>query len=97
MRKAGAQRPILQAAARQFGRLSWTALAVAVVTGVIQVLRLDFPWQDLKWKITLVALAAVLAGVHQFTAAKTSPAVRGVIQAAILVSSIAIFAAAVAL
>ena len=39
----------------------------------------------------------VLAGIHQLTARRSSPAVRGVIQLLILIVSLAIFAAAVAL
>lgn len=97
LRKAGADRSILQAAARQFGRLSWTALAVAVATGVLMVIRLGWPWSRLDLKIILVAAAAILALAHQLTARRTGPAVRGVLQAAILVVSIAIFGAAVAL
>ena len=96
LRKAGADRPMLQAMARQFGKISWTAMAVAVFTGLWQVDRLDVPWGDLGWKLTLVGLAVGLALAHQLTARRTSPAVRGILQGVILLVSIAIFAAAVA-
>ena len=36
LRRAGAERPLLQAAARQFSRVSWTAMFVAVLTGLAQ-------------------------------------------------------------
>ena len=45
----------------------------------------------------LIVLAIVLAAVHQFTAKRTSPAVRGIIQLVILIVSVGIFGAAVAL
>ncbi|MBT8164305.1 MAG: hypothetical protein KJO97_02055, partial [Acidimicrobiia bacterium] len=34
VRRGGADRPVLKAMAQQFGKLSWTAMAVAIVTGV---------------------------------------------------------------
>jgi hypothetical protein len=96
-RRAGADREVLQAMARGFGRVSWTALTISLLTGTLQVERLGFDWADgaLTLKLTLVFLAAGLAYVHQLTARRTSPAVRGIIQAVILVLSIAIFGAAV--
>lgn len=104
LRKAGADRSVLQAAARQFGRVSWSAMGVAVVTGVIQLLRLDLGTsmrtafgQRLFIKLLLVGLAAALALGHQLTARRTTPAVRGIIQGLILLLSLGIFAAAVAL
>jgi putative copper export protein len=99
LRRAGAERPLLQVMARRFGVVSWVAMAVAVATGVWQVSRLDIPWSDdrLELKVGLVVLAAGLALLHQLTAKRTSPAVRGIIQAVILVVSIAIVGAAVRL
>ena len=44
LRRAGADRELLRAAARQFGRVSWAAMAVAVLTGVAQVWLLGWPW-----------------------------------------------------
>ena len=96
MRKAGADRPLLQATARQFGRISWTAMTVAVITGIWQVLDLGIPWRMLEVKLALVASVVALAGIHQVTAKRTSAAVRGAIQGVILVISIAIFGVAVA-
>lgn len=97
LRSAGADRAQLQAVARQFGRVSWTALAVLVVTGIWQVQRIGLSWtfDRLVLKLTLVGLVAVLALVHQVTARRTSPAVRGALQGVILILSIGIFGAAV--
>jgi len=99
LRREGAGRPLLQAMARRFGLVSWTAMAVAVATGIWQVGRLNIPWSDngLELKVGLVVLAAGLALLHQLTAKRTSPAVRGMLQAVILVVSIAIVGAAVRL
>ncbi|MDJ0959284.1 MAG: hypothetical protein QNJ88_01410 [Acidimicrobiia bacterium] len=97
VRRSGGDRGVLQAMARQFGRVSWAAMAISVLTGVLQVERLGFDWADgaLSLKLTLVVLAAGLAYAHQLTAKRTSPAVRGIIQAVILLLSIGIFGAAV--
>jgi uncharacterized membrane protein len=99
LRSAGADRPILQAAARRFGVVSWTAMGVAVLTGALQIERIGYDWLDepVLRKIGLVVVAIVLALVHQLTARRTSPAVRGAIQGVILLVSLGIVAAAVAL
>ncbi len=96
LRRAGTDRPQLQAAARAFGTLSWTALGVAVATGLYQLSRLEWPWDRFTLKLTLVVASAALALVHQVTARRTSPAVRGALQGVILVLAVAIFGAAVA-
>ena len=46
LRRGGAGRPLLQAMARRFGTVSWTAMVVAVATGIWQVGRLNIPWSD---------------------------------------------------
>jgi putative copper export protein len=104
VRRTGADRSVLQAMARQFGRLSWTAIAVAVTTGVIQLARSDVSLSSdtdyavtLFVKLTLVGLAVGLAIAHQITANRSSPAARGAIQGLILLSSLGIVAAAVTL
>lgn len=99
LRRGGADRALLQAAARQFGRVSWTALAVIVVTGVWQVDRIGLPWTSgrLLFKLSLVALMAAAALVHQVTAKHTSAAVRGALQGVILTLSVVVFGAAVRL
>lgn len=99
LRRAGADREHLRAAARAFGRVSWTAMAVAIATGLWRVHLLGMPWTygRLHLKIGLVALAVLVAGVHQLTAKRSKPAVRGAMELASLVLGVAIFAAAVAL
>lgn len=74
-------------------------MAFAVATGLLQVWLMHLPWAygRLQVKIGLVGVAVVLAAVHQVTARRSSPAVRGVVQLAILGVSLAIFAAAVAM
>ena len=104
MRKAGVDRRQLQAVARQFGRVSWTAMSVALITGVIQLARLDTDMsmqsgfgRRLFFKLLLVATAVSLALWHQYTARRSSPRIRGMFEALTLLFSLAIFAAAVAL
>lgn len=96
LRRAGAERTHLQAVARAFARATWTALGVAVITGVWQVLGLGYAWGSLVPKIGFVALAAGLALFHQLTAKRTSAATRGVFQGAVLATSILVFGVAVA-
>ena len=104
VRRAGADRSVLKAMAGQFGRLSWAAMAVAVVTGVVQLARSNVSLSSdtdyavaLFVKLTLVGIAAGLALFHQLTAQRSSPAFRGTIQGIILLTSLGIVAAAVAL
>ena len=99
LRRAGAERALLRAAAWAFARVSWGAMAVAIPTGLWQVHRLGLPWSygRLHLKLGLVGLVVLTAFVHQRTAHRSSPAVRGVVQLAILVLSLAIFGVAVGL
>lgn len=99
LRRAGSSQDHLRAAARAFGRLSWSAMGVAVLTGLWQVDRLDYAWSDpaLIRKVVLVGLVIVTAAVHQRTARRSVPAVRGAVEGLILVLSVAVFAAAVTL
>ena len=99
LRRADASREQLRAGARAFARVSWAAMAVAIVTGLaqVEVLGIDWGYGRLHTKLGLVALAVVLAGGHQLTAKRTSARLRGMVQAAILLVSLAIFAAAVSL
>ena len=96
LRKAAVDRSVLQAAARGFGRVSWAALATAVATGGL--MAFDFLGsKTLAVKMGLVALAAGLAAYHQFAARNQSPRTRGLLQVAILVVGLGIFATAMAL
>ena len=99
VRRNGGSTDLLRAMARQFGRVSWIAMLLAVVTGVWQVQRLGIDWgaSELSLKLGLVVIVIAAAAVHQFTARRTSPALRGAIQGVILLVSLGIVAAAVAL
>jgi uncharacterized membrane protein len=96
VRTAGVDRTVLQAMARQFGRVSWTAMGIAVLSGAWMAIDFhDEPKHAVK--VGVVALTAGLAGWHQFAARDQSPRMRGILQGLILVSSLATFAVAVAL
>ncbi|TNE89773.1 MAG: hypothetical protein EP330_10210 [Deltaproteobacteria bacterium] len=99
LRKAGAERALLQAAARQFARVSWVAMGIAVLTGLTQVAWMGLPWSytRLQVKVGLVLTAIAIALGHQLTARNSSPALRGALQGVILLVSLGIFAAAVAI
>lgn len=94
LRKSGVERPQLQAMARQFGRLSWIAMTVAVASGAWLVSRTGRDWADLSLKAGLVILAVALAAAHQLTARTSTAAQRGVLQGSVLLASIAIFVVA---
>ncbi|VAW09265.1 hypothetical protein MNBD_ACTINO02-1674 [hydrothermal vent metagenome] len=93
IRKAGADIEVIRAAARQFGRLSWTAMGLAVVTGLM--LANDFGYSlsgsVIGTKVRVVGAMIALAGFHQFTAKKTPPAIRGAIQGVVLVLAVLTF------
>jgi hypothetical protein len=96
LRRAGADRPMLQAVARQFARISWAAFAIAVLTGGWAMIDyLEAP--ALPWKLGFVALAGGLALWHQLGARNQSARTRGILQGMILLASLGIVAAAVAL
>ena len=91
LRAAGADRPQLQAMARQFGRVSWAAMAISIVSGTWLVFDTDRAWDDLSLKLGLVVVAMALAVVHQVTAKRSTAAQRGAVQGLILLMSLAIF------
>ncbi len=100
LRRAGVDRAQLQAMARQFGRVSWSAMAVLVVSGGLRYWPNRVGLDGALWfrtKIALVGLVAGIALAHQITARRTTPAVRGALQGATLLVSLGIFAAATAL
>lgn len=90
-------RELLRVLARRFGVVSWTALAVALISGTWMYTEYGLAWSRFELKGTLIAVAGGLALIHQLTAKRTPPAVRGVIQLSIMVASIGIFGAAVVL
>jgi uncharacterized membrane protein len=99
LRRAGAPREYLQAVARQFARVSWTAMGIAVATGLGQVhlLRIGWSHEPLQRKVVLVAAVIAVAGVHSVIAKRSTPSVRGMTELLLLLASLAIYAAAVAL
>lgn len=99
LRRAGATPDVMRAMARSYGRVAWPAMVVAVITGLWSADRLstDLASGAGLAKLSLVAAATALAGLHQATARRSSPAVRGALQAGILAVSLGIVAAAVAL
>lgn len=97
IRRVTDDREILRASARAFGILSWSAMGVAIIAGTWMFTEWGLPWSSFMVKGTLIATAIVLTFIHQVTARRTSPAVRGIIQLVIIMVSIGIFGAAVAL
>ena len=94
VRKATDNREVLRAMARRFGVISWTALGLQVLTGLWMAMD-RFPWSAaLNWKVGLVMISALLAAWHTVMARDQSPAVRGAIQASILVLALVIVALA---
>jgi uncharacterized membrane protein len=96
LRRQNVDRSVLQAVARMFARVSWMAMAVAVATGVTQVEVLHLPWthSPLLYKLGIVAVTVALTAVHQRLAKHLTGASRGALEAALLISSLAIFWAA---
>lgn len=97
IRRATDDIEVLRATARRFSVVSWIAVGTAVITGVWMYTEFGLPWVDFTLKGTLIVVAVLLAFVHQLTAKRTPPAVRGIIQLVIIVVSIGIYGAAVAL
>jgi uncharacterized membrane protein len=87
-------RTVMQAVAKRFGLISWTALTVLVLTGMSMVL-IGFNLSTaLTTKIGLVLVSAVLAAWHTVSASQ-SPRTRGLIQAMILVLGLIIVGIAI--
>ena len=97
VRRETDDKDVLRAMARQFGIVSWIAFTIALGTGTWMYTDLGLPWEQFSTKGTLIVLASGLALIHQFTAKRSSPAVRGIIQMIIVTASIGIFGAAVVL
>jgi putative copper export protein len=99
LRRSGAGPEQMQAMARSFGRVAWPAIVGAVAMGFWQADRLDTPFRDgaMVAKMVLVLAAVALTAIHQTTARRSTPAVRGAIQGSILLLSLGIVGAAVAL
>ena len=79
-------------------------MAIAVVTGILLLSDVGGDaaartalGPALALKLALVGVAASLAFFHQLTARRSTPAVRGIVQGLVLLVSIGIFGAAIAL
>ncbi len=89
-------RRVIQAMARRFGVISWTALGTLVLTG--GVLAVDHVWnRTLILKVGFVLITALLAAWHTIAAREQSPRIRGIIQGAILALGLVILGLATAL
>jgi putative copper export protein len=99
LRRAGVDRAGIVAAARAFARVSWPALVIAIATGLAQVHMLHLPWsyRPLHVKVGLVAVTTMVALVHVRFARRLGPGGRGALEATLLLLTLAIVAAAVAL
>jgi putative copper export protein len=96
-RRANTDIEVIRLLARTFAWVSWVAMAVAILTGLINYTTLGLGWSRFSLKGTLIVLSIALALWHQLTAKRISPAVRGIGQAVILILAVAIFGAAVVL
>lgn len=93
MRRSGADLELIRSTARRFGLVAWTGIGLAVVTGLVQLVRLDLPTRGnspLAVKLLLVATAVALAWAHQTCARSMSAAVRGAIQGVLILLSLGI-------
>ncbi|MEX2322588.1 MAG: hypothetical protein WEA29_02305 [Acidimicrobiia bacterium] len=100
MRRSGADLDLIRSTARRFGVVAWTGIGLAVVTGLVQLIRLDLPTRGntpLAVKLLLVGIAVALAWAHQTFARSMSAAVRGAIQGVLILIGLAIVWTAVLL
>jgi putative copper export protein len=96
VRRVTDDRLILSAIARRFAAVSWMALAVLVGTGLL--LATDYGWSGLLLiKVSLVLASVILAVWHTLGARTQLPAIRGMIQAGILILALIILGLAAAL
>jgi putative copper export protein len=82
--------------ARRFAAVSWPAMALLLITGLIQAA--DRGWGGLLLvKVSLVVASVILTIWHSLGARTQLPAVRGMIQGVILILALVILALAVSL
>lgn len=94
VRKVTDDRKVVRAIANRFGVVSWTALAIQVLTGGW--MAVERVWDTtLITKVSLVLVSAGLAGWHTMSARDQSPAVRGAIQGTILILALVIVGLAI--
>lgn len=103
IRKAGGTDEVVRATARAFGQVSWIAMGLAVISGLVLLwdMRIGFRSTSfvagLAVKLLAVGLAIALALWHQFSARTASDAARRAIQVLILLATLGIYATAVAI
>ena len=96
VRRVTDDRSVIGVIARRFGVLSWTAMAVLVLTGLIQTS--SYGWSGLLMVKAALVLASIILTVWHSLGARTQlPAIRGMIQGMILILALVILALAVAL
>lgn len=96
VRRVTDDREVIRAMARRFGVVSWSALGLQIATGLIMAWDRP-PWSTvLNVKVGLVMVSALLAAWHTMMAREQSAALRGVIQAIIMVLALVILALATA-
>ena len=103
IRRAGGDDAMVAAVARTFGRVSWVAMGLAGVTGLILLwdIRVGFNSTEfavgVALKLLAVGLAVGLTLWHQTSARELPASARRMIQVLILLASLGIYAAAVAI
>jgi putative copper export protein len=96
VREVSDDRTVLSAIARRFAVVSWTAMGLLVITGLIQASR--YGWTGpLLVKVSLVLASMILTIWHTVSAHSQSPATRGMIQALIMILALVILGIAVSL
>jgi putative copper export protein len=96
VRSVSDDRRVIGAIARRYAVVSWVAMGLLVVTGVIQAI--DYGWTGLLMlKASLVLASIILVIWHTLGARNQLPAIRGMIQALIMILALIILGIAVAL
>jgi putative copper export protein len=97
IRSATDDTEVLRSVARMFARVSWVAMGVAIVSGLWLFDFWNLQVTDLSLKWGLIGLSIAIALIHQLTAKRTPPAIRGITQLIIMLLAVGIFIAAVQL
>lgn len=103
IRKAGGDDAMISAVARTFGRVSWIAMGLAGVTGFALLWNVRTGFRSTEFaigialKLLAVGLTIGLALWHQTSARELPASARRTIQVLILLATLSIYAAAVAI
>jgi putative copper export protein len=96
VRRVTDDRVVISAIARRFAGISWAAMGVLVLTGLIQAAR--YGWTGpLLIKVSLVLASIILAIWHTRGTHTQAPSTRGMIQGLILILALVILGIAVTL